>query len=58
MKYIGEWHSHPQGCSASMSAQDKTQLKQLSERQSIIGYPAYQMIVAENEIKVYEQLAD
>ncbi|MGN5053166.1 Mov34/MPN/PAD-1 family protein [Aeromonas veronii] len=58
VKYIGEWHSHPKGCSASMSTQDKTQLKQLSERQSIIGYPAYQMIVAENEIKVYEQLAD
>lgn len=55
VKYIGEWHSHPKGYSATMSSDDKIQLQQLSERLSTIGYPAYQMIVADNEIKVYEQ---
>lgn len=53
--YIGEWHSHPNGASANMSDLDKLQLTELSENLSYDGLPAYQMIVAKNEIKVHEK---
>lgn len=55
VSYIGEWHSHPDGISASMSKSDRTQLTELAEKLSGDGLPAYQMIVAKNEIRVYEK---
>lgn len=53
--YIGEWHSHPNGSSANMSSLDQTQLAEIAEKLSYDGLPAYQMIVAKNEVKVYEK---
>ncbi|MDC5806388.1 Mov34/MPN/PAD-1 family protein [Vibrio europaeus] len=53
--YIGEWHSHPKGASARMSELDMKQLAQLAVSLSDDGLPAYQMIVGESEIKVYEK---
>lgn len=50
--YIGEWHSHP-GRSATMSKLDRIQLDELEERMSSEGFPAFQLIVAEGEIKVH-----
>lgn len=50
--YIGEWHSHP-GRSAAMSGLDRIQLDELVERVSSDGFPAFQLIVAEGEIKVH-----
>ncbi|MGF1729489.1 ThiF family adenylyltransferase [Photobacterium kasasachensis] len=54
--YIGEWHSHPKGASVKMSSLDKIQLRELAESLSRDGLPAYQMIVGEREIKVYEKV--
>lgn len=56
--YIGEWHSHPKGVSARMSQLDINQLAQLAISLSEDGLPAYQMIVGESEIKVYEKVLD
>ena len=56
--YIGEWHSHPKGVSARMSQLDIKQLAQLAVSLSEDGLPAYQMIVGESEIKVYEKVLD
>lgn len=50
--YIGEWHSHP-GRSAAMSGLDRIQLDELVKRVSSDGFPAFQLIVAEGEIKVH-----
>lgn len=54
--YLGEWHSHPNHASARMSQLDKIQLRELAENLSGDGLPAYQMIVSEHEIKVYEEV--
>ncbi|KJG19413.1 hypothetical protein UB37_18480 [Photobacterium iliopiscarium] len=56
--YIGEWHSHPKGASAHMSKLDINQLEDLAISLSEDGLPAYQMIVGENETKVYEKVLD
>lgn len=56
--YIGEWHSHPKGFSARMSNLDIKQLEELAISLSEDGLPAYQMIVSENETKVYEKVLD
>ncbi|WP_261886162.1 ThiF family adenylyltransferase [Vibrio pomeroyi] len=56
--YIGEWHSHPRGASARMSTLDIEQLTNLAINLSEDGLPAYQMIVGENETKVYEKVLD
>lgn len=49
--YIGEWHSHPTG-SAGMSLLDKKQLEGLAKSMAMDGLPAFQMIVAQSEVKV------
>lgn len=55
VSYIGEWHSHPDGISANMSSLDQAQLTELATNLSGDGLPAYQMIVAKQEIKVHER---
>ncbi|CAA0121066.1 Uncharacterised protein [Halioglobus japonicus] len=51
--YVGEWHSHPKGCSALPSQDDIGQLVYLSESLQIEGMPALMMIVAENAVGFY-----
>lgn len=53
--YIGEWHSHPDGSSSRQSKMDINQLTELAESLSMDGLPAYQMIVSQTDIKVYEK---
>lgn len=47
VRYIGEWHSHPAGASASPSATDINQICQLSLVLDLDGLPALSLIVGE-----------
>lgn len=52
VNYIGEWHSHPPGHSASPSGHDLIQLIQLTKGMSDDGLPAIQLIVGEDDLQV------
>lgn len=52
--YIGEWHSHPPGSSASASQDDMKQLEYLAIKMAEDGLPAISLIVSENEIGIYQ----
>jgi integrative and conjugative element protein (TIGR02256 family) len=48
--YIGEWHSHPQGCPSTPSHDDKNLLTSLTRRMSADGLPMLMVIVAGDSI--------
>lgn len=52
--YVGEWHSHPLGHSATPSQDDLIQLAEISLGMHDDGLPALQLIVGENEIRVLQ----
>lgn len=52
--YVGEWHSHPPGHSATPSQDDLIQLAELSVGMHGDGLPALQLIVGENDIQVLQ----
>jgi integrative and conjugative element protein (TIGR02256 family) len=52
--YIGEWHSHPDGHSATPSHADLIQLAELSLGMHDDGLPALQLIVGENDIQMLQ----
>jgi integrative and conjugative element protein (TIGR02256 family) len=52
--YIGEWHSHPSGHSASPSGDDYRQLVYLALGMADDGLPAVQLIVGESDIQVLQ----
>lgn len=52
--YVGEWHSHPPGHSATPSRDDLIQLAELSVGMHGDGLPALQLIVGENDIQVLQ----
>lgn len=52
--YVGEWHSHPPGHSATPSRDDLIQLAEISLGMHGDGLPALQLIVGENEIQVLQ----
>ena len=54
VSYIGEWHSHPPGHSASPSGHDLMQLIQLALGMSDDGLPAVQLIVGEHDLQVLQ----
>ncbi len=45
LEYVGEWHSHPFGCSASLSEDDARALAWLQETMSSQGFPGVMLIV-------------
>jgi len=45
LEYVGEWHSHPFGCSASLSEDDKKALARLQETMGDQGLPGLMLIV-------------
>lgn len=55
--YIGEWHSHPPGHSASPSRDDLMQLVYLALGMADDGLPAVQLIVGENDVQVLQGAA-
>lgn len=52
VRYLGEWHSHPPGHSATPSQHDLAQLAYLAQGMADEGLPAVQLIVGEHEIQV------
>lgn len=52
VNYIGEWHSHPPGQTASPSTYDLLQLVDLAVGMSDDGLPAVQLIVGEHDIQL------
>ncbi|WP_231494537.1 ThiF family adenylyltransferase [Bordetella petrii] len=54
VSYLGEWHSHPPGHSASPSRDDLVQLVHLALGMSDDGLPAVQLIVGENDLQVLQ----
>lgn len=47
--YIGEWHSHPKGCSATPSDQDFLQLADLATKLSNDGFSAISLIIGDDD---------
>jgi hypothetical protein len=47
LRYVGEWHSHPDGCSCSPSCDDQTVLGWLKERMAEDGLPALMLIAGQ-----------
>jgi hypothetical protein len=45
LEYIGEWHSHPDGCGTGMSEVDKVAMKEIAEEMSKTGLPGLILIV-------------
>lgn len=54
--YIGEWHSHPPGHSASPSRDDLVQLVHLALGMADDGLPAVQLIVGEKDLQILQGL--
>lgn len=52
IRYVGEWHSHPRGCSTAPSRIDLGQLAILSETLSADGCPGVQVIVGDTDLSV------
>ena len=52
MVYIGEWHSHPHGCSNSPSAKDKKLYAEMSEELGKNDYPFVMGILADEGLRV------
>jgi len=52
--YIGEWHSHPPGHSATPSSDDIIQLVHLALGMADDGLPAVQLIVGEQDVQVLQ----
>jgi len=51
--YVGEWHSHPRGCTALPSKDDVGQLGFLAASLQIEGMPALMIIVADSSVALY-----
>lgn len=47
LEYIGEWHSHPRGCSTAPSSDDLQVFAWLTELMNVEGLPALMMIVGD-----------
>jgi len=52
IRYVGEWHSHPRGCSSAPSMIDLGQLTILSETLSADGCPGVQVISGDHGLNV------
>lgn len=52
LKYIGEWHTHPDGYSASASQTDKEAILQLSEHMKADALPFVMMIIGMKEYTI------
>lgn len=52
VQYIGEWHSHPRGHSATPSSDDMYQLAYLSIGMAQDGLPAVSLIIGERDMRV------
>ncbi len=51
--YVGEWHSHPQGCAVLPSQADVGQLNFLTSAMQIEGMPALMLIISDSSFGLY-----
>ena len=49
LQYVGEWHSHPDGCSVQASGTDQQALRMLMQQMAFDGLPALMWIVGQRE---------
>lgn len=56
--YVGEWHSHPEGCDATPSVQDVAAVAICAPNTRADGLPTLMMIVAAHEIAFVVQATD
>lgn len=49
LHYVGEWHSHPDGCSTMPSSDDMKVFTWLTDRMRQDGFPGLMMIVGDND---------
>lgn len=47
LQYVGEWHSHPDGCSTNPSGDDRKVFRWLGEHMHIDGLPPVMAIVGQ-----------
>jgi len=52
IQYLGEWHSHPKGCSTKPSPDDEILYKYLYDKLSKQGYPALMAIFGDKDISI------
>ena len=52
MMYIGEWHSHPHGCSNAPSAKDKKLYEEMSDELGKNDYPFVMGILSDEGLRV------
>ena len=55
--YVGEWHSHPTGCSSSPSDLDRQALANIADEMRTDGLPALTLIAGEDDITILLQSA-
>jgi integrative and conjugative element protein (TIGR02256 family) len=53
LQYVGEWHSHPDGCSAQASGTDQEALGRLSRQMAFEGLPALMLIVGQHDLQFF-----
>ncbi len=53
LEYVGEWHSHPTGCTARPSNDDMKVFAWLTQLMDVDGLPALMLIMAEREYMFY-----
>ncbi|TNF78761.1 hypothetical protein FGE05_27965 [Pseudomonas sp. ICMP22404] len=51
--YVGEWHSHPDGCPACPSELDDNLLSTLHRKMSVEGLPALMVIAAKGAVGIF-----
>lgn len=48
LEYIGEWHSHPNGCSTEQSDTDEVAMADISSEMSLAGMPGLMLIIGQS----------
>lgn len=51
--YVGEWHSHPNGCAARPSVDDLKLLDKLHQQMGVDGLPALMVFVGRDQVGVF-----
>lgn len=50
LDYVGEWHSHPEGCDSKPSPTDERAYTELSRRMRLAGYPETMLVMSESDV--------
>lgn len=53
LRYVGEWHSHPKGCSSNKSKQDMSTLSILTNQMAEDGLPFIMLIIGESDFSIH-----